>query len=110
MAEDIKTSVSEMNLNEIAKGFTRFSIRADDTAENRSVHEAFKEFCKIETDNNYTLGLRKLLEFYQSDYKFEMLHNAITQQNVVLEELKGSVEELKAKPKQEEENEDSNAF
>lgn len=54
-----------------------FTIKADRTKENESVQKGFKDFCKTETDNNYTQGLRKLLEFYEEDWKYESLHKRI---------------------------------
>ena len=65
--------------------FIRFSIKAVDTEENNAVHNSFREFCKVECDNSYTLGLRKLLEYYQHDFKIEMMWEAIKDvQNKVL--------------------------
>lgn len=102
MEERIEQKSPDIDLRDIAKGYIRFSIRADDTIENKQVHEAFKEFCKVETDNNYTLGIRKLLEYYQEDYKTEMLHAMISEQNIVLADLRGSVEKItKVGPKDE---------
>ena len=46
---------------------------AKDTEENQKVHDAFRSFSKAECDDNYTQALRKLLEFYQGDYKFEAI-------------------------------------
>ena len=69
------------------------------------VHSAFKEFCRVETDNNYTLGLRKLMEYYQGDFKIEMLYDKLNELNTVLEEVKGSVVELQKKPKEENDSE-----
>lgn len=55
------------------KGYIRFSIKAEDNEQNQKVHAAFKEFCSAECDNNYTLGIRKLLEAYEEDAHFAML-------------------------------------
>jgi hypothetical protein len=102
--DELKTKTNEMDLRDIAPGFIRFSIKADDTAENQSVHEAFREFCKIETDNNYTQGLRKLLEYYQSDFKYEMIYNKLQDQSCTLDDLRESVIQLQSKPKKEVKN------
>jgi hypothetical protein len=67
-----------MDLSGLAdKGFVRFSIRAEDTEENKAVHAAFKDFCRAECDNNYTIGLRTLLNYYAGDYKFEAIWDKI---------------------------------
>ena len=108
----VNTDSKDMGLREIATGYIRFSIKADDTVENHQVHEAFKEFCKIETDNNYTQGIRKLLEFYQSDYKTELLKDAIDSVQVSLEDLKASVISLQESKKEDnsKNEEDSDSF
>lgn len=102
--EELKTNIQEMDLREVAHGFIRFSIKADDTEENQRVHEAFREFCKVETDNNYTQGLRKLLEYYQGDFKYEMIYNKIEEQSATLADLKNSVVELQSKPQKDDNN------
>jgi hypothetical protein len=90
--------MTEMHLDELnVPGFIRFSIKAKDTEENNRVHNMFREFCKVEVDDNYTLGLKKLLEYYAEDYKFESLH-------LMIEELKAEIDELReSKPKKEKE-------
>jgi len=103
----VKTNMSEDGLRDIAPGTVRFSIKADDTLENMQVHAAFKDFCRVETDNNYTQGLKKLLEYYQSDYKIEMIYSAINEQNATLADLKASVVDLQKKPKVEDEESDA---
>lgn len=68
----------EVDLRGIApKGYISFFIKAEDTEENEAIHAAFKEFCKIEASNNYTIGLSILLRNYQTDYKFEMVANKL---------------------------------
>jgi len=104
MVDKIETDVKEMNLRDIAQGYIRFSIKAEDTLENMQVHAAFKEFCRVETDNNYTLGVRKLMEYYQGDFKIELLYNKLEELNAMLADLRGSVVELQKKPKEEEED------
>ena len=76
------------DLNE--PGFIRFSIKAKDTEENKRVHDLFRDFCKSEADDNYTLGLKRLLEYYMEDFKFESLH-------LMIEELRAEVDILKSK-------------
>ena len=109
MEDEIKTEVKDMNLRDIAQGYIRFSIKAEDTLENLQTHSAFKEFCRIETDNNYTLGIRKLMEYYQGDFKIEMLYNKIEETNILLADLRSSVISLSSETK-EEKDEESDAF
>lgn len=85
--------INDIDLRDLSKGFIRFSIKAEDTEQNQEVHQDFKEFCRIETDNNYTLGLKKLLDTYSGDIKFEILYQEI-------QTLKNDIELLKVKPKE----------
>jgi hypothetical protein len=94
----IELDMNDIDLKDIAKGYIRFSIKADDTEENQAVHDSFKDFCKTETDNNYTLGLKKLLETYSGDTKFDILYQEI-------QVLKEDIAKLKEKPKEKEEDE-----
>jgi hypothetical protein len=109
--KDVDTNINKVDFKDLWENKTGFTIKADDTQENKNVHKAFKDFCKIETDNNYTLGLRKLLEYYQGDFKIEMLHTEITNQNNAIADLKGSIIDLSNKAKKvASEDDDSDAF
>lgn len=81
-----------------------FTIRANNTPENILIHKAFKDFAKIECDNNYTLGLRVLMEYRQADFKYESLYAQIQQLQAEVKELK-----LKLEPKKEK-KEDEGTF
>ena len=87
MDEEIRTIPAD-------KKIIRFSIKADDTEENQRVHDAFKKFSEIETDNNYTLALRKLLEFWESDWRYEQLSYRIA-------EIESRISEPEKKEKEE---------
>jgi hypothetical protein len=94
MVDDmIESSLRDLGVD----GFIRFSIKAHNTEENMAVHNAFREFCKVETDNNYTLGIKKLLENYSQDTKFDILYEMI-------QELEMKVDDKKSKEKENEEN------
>jgi hypothetical protein len=67
------------------------TIRDYDTPEVVAIHDAFKEFCKIEAGNNYTQGLKILLKYYQDDYKFEFLADKIANIDAELQELKNDL-------------------
>lgn len=92
-----KIETDNVSLRDIADGFVKFTIKARDTEENKLIHDAFKEFCKQEMDDNYTQGLKKLIEYYQSDFKYELIADKIDSQYVVLEELRGSIIDLQKK-------------
>jgi len=86
----------EKGIREISPaGFTRFSIKATDTPQNQAIHDGFKEFCKIESNDDYTQGLKRLLEHYQTFNMFEMMMERIVA-------LEAEVDQLKNKPKEEE--------
>jgi len=108
--EEVNTDIKKVDFKDWWEGKTGFTIRADDTKENKEVHAAFKEFCRIESDNSYTLGLRKLLEYYQGDFKLEMLHNVQQEQAVSLADLKGSIIELSKKKEATHVEDDNDAF
>lgn len=56
------------------KLFVWFTIRADKTQDNENIQDGFKEYCKVECANDYTLGLKTLLEYKQGDWKYESLY------------------------------------
>lgn len=60
-----------------------FNITADATEDNLRVHNQFRVFCHRETNGDYTQGLKQLLSYSVSDWKYEMLYERITR----LEEL-----------------------
>ncbi len=96
--ETIEGCSGDLELREIAKGFIIFSIKADDTEENEGVHKAFWEFCKVETNNDYTQGIKRLLEFYEADFKYELLYNQIGELRTTLNDLQSSVVQLNKEP------------
>jgi len=94
MEEEVNTKVNTDVLRSVSdEGYIRFSIKAYDTIENKAVHTAFKQFSKIECDDNYTQGLRKLLEYFEGDFKYAMLSERINVLETKIEELKKQPEE-----------------
>lgn len=89
--EDVTEGLRDMGVT----GFIRFTIRAQDNEANRKVHEAFKAFCEAECDNNYTFGIRRLLEEYESDAKFEALWEHMSQLQVRIDELENKIAQPK---------------
>ncbi len=83
-------------------GFVRFSIKAENTESNVATHNGFKEFCRVETGNNFTLGLRKLLENWQGDFKYEMLWEAIRKLEQDNLELRNALDVNEKKEEEEE--------
>ena len=75
--EKVETDFNKQNEKWNREYHVWFTIKADRTDANEAVHEGFKEFCKLETDNNFTQGLRKLLEFYQEDGKYMLIAEKI---------------------------------
>ena len=106
---EVETDIKKMNLRSIAPGFIGFNVKARDTEANQATHDSFREFCKVETDRNYTQGLNKLLEYYSGDYKYEMIYETIQEVKVLIEDLRSSVITLQETPKVEE-DEESDSF
>lgn len=90
--EDVTEGFREMG----TPGFIRFTIRAQDNESNRKVHEAFKTFCELECDNNYTFGIRKLLEEYEADAKFEALWEQMSMLQARVDELENKIAQKKS--------------
>jgi len=53
------------------------SIGFFDTKENKIVWSTFVQFCKLESDGNYLLGIKMLLQSYSTDWKYDSLYNEI---------------------------------
>ncbi len=78
-------------------GSIRFGIKTKNTPENIAIHDAFKKFCEQECNNDYTLGLKFLLDAIASDYKYESLSERINYLKVELDELKIKVQDMSVK-------------
>jgi len=50
-----------------------FVISYYNTEENQQIINTFKLLCEKETDNHYLLGLKKLIETYSTDWKYELI-------------------------------------
>lgn len=85
------------------EGTVRFGIKAKNTPENIAIHEAFKSFCEKECNNDYTLGLKYLLESMQTDFKYESLSERLMYIREELDELKTKVDALSRDTKKEKE-------
>lgn len=72
------TKIEEIDLKKISdEGFIKFTIRADDNDYNESIHKAFRDFCYHETRNDYTKGLKFLLEQYDTMRQIGLMWSAI---------------------------------
>lgn len=91
----------EDNLLEIKEPTKIFlSLKADDTDKNRKIHEAFRDMAETEfpkCHDNYTLALGKLLDYYDSDSKTEMLWNEIGNLSERVNELEHKTREPEKK-------------
>lgn len=65
-----------------------FKVGYYDTEPNKRVKDAFIMFCYDETDGNYLLGIKRLLESYSVDWKFDMLYGEINSLKLEIEQLK----------------------
>lgn len=72
------TKIEEIDLKNLSdEGFIKFTIRAEDNEYNESIHKAFRDFCYHQTRNDYTKGLKFLLEQYDVMRQIGMLWGAI---------------------------------
>ena len=94
---DVDSGVRELPVT----GFIRFSIKAEDTENNDMTHKAFKEFCRVECGNDYTLGIRTLLKAYEDDYRFESLWEKIQEVNSRIDKLEPKKEVKKEEVEEE---------
>jgi hypothetical protein len=86
-----------------AKGYTFLSMRYIDVKENAVVVDNFKRFALSETDDNYIQALKKLLEYYQADMKYQNLLAELMFLKHEVELLKASKPQKEA-PQEEEED------
>jgi len=101
MEEKIETDIDKGLRTSGIPGFTRFSIKAEDTEENIATHAGFKSFCEHETANNFTLGLRKLLENWQGNSQTDMLWEMIKEIKEEILFLKQEINQKDDKKKEE---------
>lgn len=70
--------IEDLDLKNISdEGFIKFTIRTEDNVNNANIHKAFKEFCYYETKNDYTVGLKRLMESYGISKQLGLLWSAV---------------------------------
>jgi hypothetical protein len=52
-----------------------FNVKFLKTDENMEIFKSFKEFCQKNTQDNYLLGIKMLLDYMDADWKYECLFN-----------------------------------
>ena len=106
MEEKVDTDINkQLNLWD-REFYTWFTIRADNNEDNVRIHNEFKDYCKIECANNYTLGLKDLLEYRKNDWKYEALYDMIQG----LYDKVAALEQVNSKTNEQEEEEDGGVF
>jgi hypothetical protein len=70
------------------KGYIRFSIKAKDTKDNKTIHSDFKKFSSMVCNGDYTLALGLLMRSYEDRGMFEAMWEE-------LKRVQGDVEELR---------------
>ena len=73
-----------------------FKVCHPNDEEHNRIAEVFREFCRRETQNNYLMGIKKLLEAYSTDWKYETL----SQRQNSFDERLASVEKRVSTPKE----------
>lgn len=102
MEDEINKGLREMDV----PGFIRFSIKTENTEANIAIHDEFKDFCRCESDNNYTIGLKMLMNNWKEDVKTALLMDKIEYLESQIDFLKDLVENKK----EEVESEDNGTF
>jgi len=69
-----------------------FVIQYYNTQQNQSIIKTFILMCENESDNNWILGLKKLLESYSTDWKYASLYDDISELRQELAKLKNEKE------------------
>jgi len=79
-----------MNLKDKIEGKIKKikNISFFDTEGNNAIWKAFILFCSEESDNNYLMGLKILLQSYSTDWKYASLYTGITELRQELAQLK----------------------
>jgi hypothetical protein len=54
-----------------------FNVKYNNTRENWSIVEGFKSFCKLNSSDNFLLGIKMLLDYYNTDFKYASLYDNI---------------------------------
>ena len=88
----------DINLRSLGPGTISLFIRAKDTIDNEGVHNAFRAYCESEAKNDYTHGMRLLLQNLDYVHSMNALwsrFDEISERLVTLESADVKVEEPK---------------
>lgn len=69
-----------------------FKISYNGTKQNKDIHARFQRFCLEQTDNSYILGIDKLLNAYDTDWKYESLFAEIKHLREIVERQQEQLE------------------
>jgi hypothetical protein len=89
------------------EGYVWLNIRATNTPENVAIHTAFKDFCKQECDDNYTIGLKVLLGGFSLDGSVPELVSKVKELEEKVSVLQKEVTDMK---KRRNDDEDDGTF
>jgi hypothetical protein len=78
-----------------------FNVKFNKTNDNLKIFERFKQFAKEESNDNYLLAIKTLLDFIEYDWKYESLSSNLNNLNdrVSVLESKGIITEDKKEQK-----------
>ena len=54
-----------------------FKVAYNATKANKDVHKRFQEFAEAETDGGYLMAIKKLLDYWDGDWKMDALYKKI---------------------------------
>lgn len=96
--KELGDSLRQMGWN----GYIGFSVKAKDNEVNNSIHEAFKEFSKIEAQNDHTLAIKMLLTCWEDTARIDAVWDYMKHLEQRIVELETKTTEPKKEEKEEE--------
>lgn len=103
---DIVKSFSDMSRN---AGTTTFKISYTSTEGNLDIDKRFQEYCAEYANNEYLVGIGKLLDTFEHYKHLSALDTALLQLSLVVGELQSSIEKLNEAPVVKKEEGEKNA-
>jgi len=76
-----------------------FKVKYNGTDENKEIHHRFQEFCFRNSDNSYIIGIKMLLDSFETDWKYETLYNELVNVKNLVASMTEKSEEKKNVPK-----------
>lgn len=93
-----------------AQGRISLYMSSENTERNQAIYDAFRDYARVEWENDYTNALGYLLLFYEEDARLVSIENSILTLKNELDELRKLLSESKGESKTEAEDNDGDTF